>query len=140
MSGPELRYSWQGRVLDRSEGAMRMIVESVLAHSWDDAMPFLLAACNTWIGLPFLCTAGKIGKDGKIFADVVTKSDTKERWVFGTPAELERHCRKLADKIKLSDRDRIAFFDAINRWIVCDFRIDPTMDPLDPDAKRLTVH
>jgi hypothetical protein len=48
--------------------------------------------------------------------------------------------RRLADRLKLSDQERLEFFTCVKRWLVADLRLDPTMDPMDPDAKHLTVH
>ena len=48
--------------------------------------------------------------------------------------------RRLADRLKLSDSDRIEMFKYVQRWVVADRRLDPTFDPQDPDAKRLTTH
>jgi hypothetical protein len=48
--------------------------------------------------------------------------------------------RRLADRLKLTDQERLEFFTCVKRWLVADHRLDPTMDPADPDAKRLTIH
>ena len=53
---------------------------------------------------------------------------------------LRNDFRRLADKIKLSDADRVELFAAVKNWVVADRRLDPTMDPKDPDAKRLVLH
>jgi hypothetical protein len=45
--------------------------------------------------------------------------------------------RRLADRLKLNDADRIELFKCVQRWVVADRRLDPTFDPKDPDAKRL---
>ena len=42
--------------------------------------------------------------------------------------------------VEFAPFDHLAEADLIRRWIVCDFRLDPTMDPADPDAKRLVAN
>jgi hypothetical protein len=45
--------------------------------------------------------------------------------------------RRLADHVKLNDPERIELFKYAQRWVVADRRLDPTLDPQDPDARRL---
>jgi hypothetical protein len=37
------------------------------------------------------------------------------------------------------DKERIEFFEMVKLWLAADERLDPNMNPNDPDAKRL-VH
>lgn len=92
---------------------------------------------------PYLITAGKVAKNGTVVADVAyPKSERieKDAVLYLSEVHLRDDMRRLADELKLVDRDRIEFFTAIKNWLVADRRIDPTMDPRDPDAKRLVVH
>jgi hypothetical protein len=50
---------------------------------------------------------------------------------------MQNDFRRLADRLKLSDADRIEMFKCVQRWVVADRRLDPSFDPRDPDAKRL---
>lgn len=146
-----LRESWQGRVLARAlrdDGSpidpIGGVVLSVLAHNFDEAMPVLLRVMFpgfTSVQLPFLCSAGKIAKTGQVCADMVTRDGQimKMQAFFRNMRAMEREFRKLADRLKFTDQERVALFAAVRRWVVCDFRVDPNMDPRDPDAKRL-VH
>lgn len=149
----ELRDSWQGRLLTRSimvwDGVARprdvigMCVISLLHHNFDEAMPVMLALHNArgW-GAPYLVSAAKIAKNGAVMADFVNNRGFKfkNQSVFVDERAMEGAFRKIADELKFDDSDRIAMFDAVKRWIVCDYRLDPTMDSRDPEAKRLTVH
>jgi hypothetical protein len=138
MSGEELRASWQARVIvGLPESYERKILESVISHNWDDAFPALMNACDTWVYLPHLISAGKISRGGKVFARWINEAGSIETKSFGTLDWLTTAMRKAADRVRLSDAERTAMFAAIARWIVCDFRLDPTMDPFDPDAKHL---
>jgi hypothetical protein len=140
----ELRETWQAKVLLGTSDHMHMCVLSVIAHNFDDAMMTLLTAVygSPWIQGPFLCTAARILKSGQIVADVITPDGRILKWVRLFPGEraMERDFRMLADRLKLDDADRRGLFACVRRWVVCDYRIDPNMNPADPDAKRLVVH
>lgn len=141
----ELCQTWQARALIGAKDRMRMCVISVLAHNFDEeyAIPTLLVATGDWpLKAPFLCTAARILKNGNVVANVVTADGQILKYVklFENERAMESSFRILADKIKLDDRDRRALFAAVRRWVVCDYRLDPNMDPMDPDAKRLVVH
>jgi hypothetical protein len=122
-----------------------MCVLSVLAHNFDDAMLTLLNVLFPGfysIRAPFLCSAARILKSGQIVADVVTADGRIVKWakLFESEKAMEAQFRRLADRLKLNDEDRRGLFVAVKRWVVCDYRIDPNMNPMDPDAKRLVVH
>lgn len=145
----DLRHTWQGRALAEAQGRMMLVVSSMLAHAYDEAMAvmFRVVKPKCWdayqqtLRTPFLCSAGKIWKDGTIVADAILFDGAlKQRKVmFSSSRDFEYECRKLADRLKLSDKERVEFFIVAKNWVVCDYRIDPTMDPRDPDARRL-VH
>lgn len=140
----DLRETWQARALVATRGKTGAVLLSVLAHNFDDAMPTLLRVVFpgfTSITAPFLCSAGRVAKSGAIVADVVQRDGRidKKAVIFGSEREMEREFRYLADRLKLSDRDRVQMFAALKNWVVADHRLDPTFDPKDPDAKRL-VH
>lgn len=137
-----LAETWQAKVLRAADGRLGAVVLSVLAHSFDDAMPTLLRVVFpgfTSIAAPFYCSAGKIAWSGHVCADLVTKDGQiiKMSAVFRDLRQMERKFRRLADGLKLSDQDRLELFTAVRRWVVADYRLDPTMDPADPDARRL---
>lgn len=151
----ELRDAWQGRVLARAlaltAGSARPVsplgacVLSILAHNFDAAMPVLLRVVFPGfvsVGLPFLTSCARIAKTGHIMADMATREGrlAKNQIFFRNARQMESRLRRLADEARLSDADRVEFFEAAKRWVVADYRLDPTMNPADPDAKRLTVH
>lgn len=143
----DLREMWQGRALVAVEGHGRLsaVLLSVLAHNFDEAMPILLRVVFpgfTSINAPFLCSAGKIAKTGAVVADVIDKDGRKHTGVplYRNETALRDDFRKLADRMKLSDADRVEMFKCVQRWVVADMRLDPNMDPKDPDAKRLVLH
>src|SRR5262245_556628 len=139
-----MRDSWQCRALLMAEGRAFSVLLSVLAHTYDDAMPVLLRVTFpgfTSIGAPFLCTAGKVAKSGAIVANMVDFDGciVKDFALYRDETEMRDEFRRLADRLRLSDDDRMEMFKCVQRWVVADRRLDPTMDPRDPDAKRL-VH
>lgn len=145
----DLRATWQGLVLAEAQGRMMLVVCSMLAHSYDDAMPILLRivqpqcwdAAKQSLKLPLLCSCGKVNRLSQIVADVIMSEDAPPicKTMFADERDFEYEFRKLADRLKLSDLERTELFACAKRWVVADFRLDPTMDPKDPDAKRL-VH
>lgn len=140
----ELRQTWQVKALMGSNGHLRMCVLSVLSHNFDEgeAIPTLMMVAGQWpLKAPFLCTAARVLKSGQVVADVV-KGGRVVKWakLFANEKAMESEFRHLADRLKLNDQDRTELFAAVKRWVVCDYRIDPNMNPMDPDAKRLVVH
>jgi hypothetical protein len=142
----DLRRTWQCRALIASQNKhVGVVLLSVLAHTFDDAMPVLLRVAFpglTSISAPFLTTCGRIAKTGHIVADVAWKDGSigKDVAIYNNEIELRDDFRRLADRLRLADRDRDEMFKCVQRWVVADRRLDPTMDPRDPDAKRLTVN
>jgi len=140
-----IRQSWQCRALLHAKGIDFAVVLSALAHSYDDAMLRLLRVAFKGfysIRTPFLGSAGKIDKAGRVCADVVTEYGQvfKQQPLYADEIAFRDAMRRLADRLKLSDQDRVEMLAVAQRWVVCDFRLDPTMDPADPDAKRLVAN
>lgn len=141
----QLRDAWQVRVLAGASGHTQAIVLSILAHNFDGA---ILTLCQvvfpgfTSIKPPFLNSAGRVDKAGRIVADVLEKdgSISKNQVMYPSSIRYRDAMRRLADGLNLSDTERLEFFTCVKRWLVADLRLDPTMDPMDPDAKHLTRH
>lgn len=151
----DLRGTWQASVLEAALVADRhyakprsmagMVLLSIIAHNYDDAMPVLMRVVFPnfqSIAAPFLVSAGKIAKTGHVMADMIDSQGRKftNQRLFKNTKVMEHTMRRFADDFGFDDNERVEFFAAVQRWIVCDFRIDPNMNPLDPDAKRLTVN
>lgn len=139
----DLRGTWQARALASVHGPFRPVLMSVLAHTLDEAFFALCALVipdfDGSIPAPHLTTAAKIDKNGTIVADVVERNGTivKDHVIFANEIQMRDRFRELADRLKLDDVDRVELFKYAQRWVVADRRLDPTMDPRDPDAKRL---
>lgn len=146
----DVRDMWQGQVLAEAEGRMMLVVCSMLAHSYDLAMPVLLAVIQPkcWdherrsLRPPFLTSIGKVDKSGAVVADAMLFDGaliTRDKPVFSSTIDYRDELRRLADRCRLSDEDRRQFFICASNWLASDRRLDPSMNPVDPDAKRL-VH
>lgn len=138
----DLRGSWQGRALAEAKGLTGMVLLSVLSHSYDDALVVLLPIVFPGYvepALPVLASCGKVDKTGAVVADVIDKARrlVKDAVMYPSDVALQNDFRRLADRLKLSDDERIELFKCVQRWVVADRRLDPTFDPKDPDAKRL---
>ena len=138
-----LRESWRGRVLAESKGPTQDVVLSIMAHNFAGA---ILTLCQVvWPGFVGLeagfVSAGRIDKSGRVVADYGHRNGTitKDMVVYRSDVEYRDAMRRLADRLKLSDQDRLEFFTCVKRWLVADRRLDPTMDYRDPDARRI-VH
>jgi hypothetical protein len=154
----DLAETWQSRVLRETcrmaalgilapKGKLGGVMLSMFAHNLDAGpLAILLKAVFPGfyaIGAPFICSAAKIDKAGRIVADVVHQDNAppeKGHELFRCSRDMEATFRRLADRLRLDDIDRLKLFTAARSWVVADRRLDPTMDPRDPDARRLTVH
>jgi hypothetical protein len=141
----DLADRWQAKLLRSCRAARHydktaMVLISVLATNYDELMLPLLKGIGLYEPpLPCLITSGKIAKSGAVFATAMFEWGKKNVVLYKDEIELRDNFRRLADKAKLTDAERIEMFDAIRRWVVADFRLDPTMNPSDPDARCL-VH
>lgn len=138
----DLRGLWPCRAMVEAKGKLGMVLLSVLAHTFDEAMPVLLRVAFPGFiepALPCLISAGRVAKSGAIVADMIDREGGKHTRCPIYPSEtvLRDEFRRLADKLKLDDADRTELFKCVQRWVVADMRLDPNFDPKDPDAKRL---
>ncbi|WP_316176252.1 hypothetical protein [Bradyrhizobium sp. SZCCHNRI1073] len=146
MDAHQLRESWQGRALRyaRNNPQLRTCLLSVFADNYDETLPFLLHAVTGTMSVqtPFYCTNPKINKRGHIVADLLGSDGFRYRdaAIFLSTAQMEATFRRLADRLKLSDDDRLDLFICARHWVKADQRLDPTMDRRDPDARRLVLN
>ena len=125
-------------------------MRSMLAHAYDEAMPILFRVVrpSCWdesrqsLRAPFLCSIAKIDKASRVVADAILFDGAlrvRDKVIYMSTRDFETEMRKLADVARLDDAERVAFFTCTKNWIAADQRLDPTMNPADPDARRL-VH
>lgn len=144
----DLRETWQARALAHTYGTpLGAVMLSVLAHNFDEHMPTLLRVVipgypNVPAPVPMIASAARIAKNGAVVAKVVDRDGTEyaNHKIYDSEIKMRDVFRRLADVLKFNDSDREQMFIAAQNWVVADRRLDPTMDPKDPDAKRLVVH
>jgi hypothetical protein len=138
-----VRQTWQARCLLAAEGKTGAVLLSILAHNFEERLMFICRAIgfSSYLPAPFLTSAATIEKNGAVVAKMMCRDGReRRRALYASERDLRDDFRRLADRVKLSDTSREQLFLAIKNWVVADRRLDPTMDPKDPDAKRLTIH
>lgn len=143
----DLPGSWQVRALREAKGQTITALESVLEHTYEHILLIMIEAAFPFRArpieptLPCVASTVKVDKTGAIVGDIIDKEHrvTKDVVIYRSEIEMQNDFRRLADRMKLSDADRIEMFKCVQRWVVADRRLDPSFDPQDPDAKRL-VH
>ncbi len=122
----DLRDTWQARCIAESTGRTRAVILIVLAMNYTNAMQTLLRVCGFRdINRPFLSSGATIALSGKLICDVTEKSGlVAPAVVYENTDELNRDMRGLADKLKLTDKERLEMTAAIQRWVVADQRVD----------------
>jgi hypothetical protein len=113
---------------------------SMLCHSYEESAVVLyqLLFGSEKVQAPYLESCGRIDKNGTIVARVRCRDAViREQVIYSGEIALRDDFRRLADQLKLCDADRVELFGCVKRWVVADRRLDPAMDPKDPDAKRL---
>lgn len=140
----DLRVTWQGRCVAAAKGTTAAVLMSVLCHNYEEAARWLydlIFPGGIVVPAPYLESAGRVAKNGAIIAKLKERDGiTRWRAIYSSEIALRDDFRRLADHLKLSDKDRTELFGAVKRWLVADRRLDPNMDPKDPDAKRLVAN
>ncbi len=122
----DLRETWQARVIAESAGKTRAVVLIVLSMSYSNAMRTLLRVLDYRdISRPFLSSGATIQLSGKLTCDVTEKSGlVAPAVVYESTDDLNRDMRSLADKVHMTDAERVEFTAAIQRWVVQDLRVN----------------
>jgi hypothetical protein len=122
----DLRETWQARAIAESTGKTRAVVLIVLTMSYSSAMKTLLRVLGYRdISRPFLSSGATIQLGGKLTCDVTEKSGlVAPAVVYDSTDDLNRHMRALADKVHMTDSERVEFTAAIQRWVVADLRVN----------------
>jgi hypothetical protein len=138
----DLRASWQARALAETGGHMA----PCCCRCWRTISTMPCPSCcaspipaSPRLPRRFIAPRASSPRSGQIVADVVTTDGqiVKDAKVFDSEIQMRDAFRRLADRMKLSDSDRVEMFKCVQRWVVADRRLDPNFDPKDPDAKRL---
>lgn len=128
-----LRDSWQCRCLAESQDRLWRVVLAVLAHNFADALLVLLKVTYPqFAGLkrPLILGGATIARNGTVMCEVAPdRTGESPFWhetqvIYDSQDELVADFRRLADRLKLSDADRMGMITAVQRWVVADLRID----------------
>lgn len=125
----ELRDMWQSRALRESKGTFQRVLLAVFAEAYPTALETLLMVTFkgfTDISRPFLRGYAEITPAGWVVCDQIDRDGAVRRTaIYENEARLLWDARKLADKLKLSDKDRTELFDLLRKWIAADRRVGP---------------
>lgn len=121
--------NWKIRALANSYDLMWRVVLAVLVHNYPDEWLLICQEAHPgFAGLkrPLIMGGAVVAVNGKIVADIMKDGMAKpaREVLFDSGAQLGDEFRKLADKLKLSDRDRIEMVRAVTNWVVADLRFD----------------
>jgi hypothetical protein len=121
----EVRAMWQARVLLGSSGKMQRVVIVALAKEYPQALQALLRACGIEdLERPFLCSYATITPSGRVACEMIEKDGSKKFVaIYHNEDEFISEMRKLADKLKLSDKDRTEMFLVLQKWVASDRRV-----------------
>jgi hypothetical protein len=124
----KLRDTWQARALAESTGRAQAVVLIVLFHAYTKIIKTLLRVVFPGmrdIQPPFISSGATIILNGKLVADVTYGSGlAAKKIIYESTDELNREMRDLADRLKLTDPERLEFTAAIQKWVVADQRVD----------------
>lgn len=126
----EIREMWQSRALRAADGKMRRVLVAALTKEYPAAIVTLLKV--TFPGFiefepPIFIGYASIQPDGKVACEAgevrlgVTYRGLLP--VFDSEQQFIYEMRKLADRLKLSDRDRTEMFTVLQKWVASDRRI-----------------
>jgi hypothetical protein len=124
----KLRDTWQARVLAESDGLTRAVVLIVLFHAYTKVIKTLLRVVFPGmrdIPTPYFSSGATILLNGKVACDLSYGGGiTVPKIIYESTDELNRAMRDLADRLKLTDPERLEFTAAIQKWVVADQRVD----------------
>jgi hypothetical protein len=123
----EIRAMWQSRALAESSGKLRKVLIIALAKEYPGAFVTLMKV--TFPGfidleLPMFLSYAHIALDGSIICEWMNKAkirrpvrvyENEDAFIYAT--------RKLADGLKLDDRDRTEMFTVLQKWVASDRRV-----------------
>ena len=130
----KLRDEWQCRLLAGTDETEFAVTLAMLANLYYEAMHTMLLVVFPGfkqLQLPMLTGFATIAPDGKVLCDYIDRDQViwRQRPIYDSEDELIGAFRRIADKLKFNDRDRIAMFAALKRWVSRDMRIKPGGEP-----------
>jgi hypothetical protein len=127
-SAEELRTSWQCRCLAEATGRVAHVIMAVLRNEYNEHMPVLLRIAFpnfVDVSLPTLIGCAAIARNGKVICRIMKRDHSLDvEAIYDSQEQLRVEVARLADTLKLLDTERVALFEAVQRWVVMDARID----------------
>ena len=123
----ELRGMWQGRALAETKGRLFVVALAIISFEWPTALPILLRVVFPGfrdIARPFIDSYATVDKFGRVVARVMTNSGARLQVIYETEGEMVKEFRDLADRLKLSDAERIEMTGVLKKWVAADHRVD----------------
>lgn len=122
----EIRNMWQSRALRQSSDKLRKVLIVALAKEYPQAIDTLLKVTFPGfvdIDLPMFISYAHIDLGGNIVCDMIDKDGVKVVAQIGTEDSFISAVRKLADEVKLDDKDRSEMFTVMQKWVASDQRV-----------------
>jgi hypothetical protein len=124
----QIEEMWQCRALRASDGRMRQVMLVMLAKEYAAAMPVLLRVAFPGfvdLSLPMLVGYATIVWSGRMLCDLMDRDGIiKKETIYDSVEEFIAEARRLADGLKLNDKDRYEMFTVLQKWVVADHRIN----------------
>jgi hypothetical protein len=123
----EIRQMWQSRALRESAGKLRKVLIIALAKEYPAAFVTLMKV--TFPGfvdleLPMFLSYAHIALDGSIICEWMNKAKIRRPVrVYPDENAFIYETRKLADGLKLDDKDRVEMFTVLQKWVASDRRV-----------------
>lgn len=129
----KLRDEWQCRLLAAAEETEFAVTLAMLANLYYEAMHTMLLVVFPGfkqLQLPMLSGFATIAPDGKVLCDFIDSNRTlhRNRPIYDSEDDMIGAFRRIADRLKFKDADRIAMFAALKRWTSRDMRIKPAIE------------
>ncbi len=126
----EIRETWQSRALRTATGKLQRVLLVALAKEYPQALTTLLLVTfgTTEFSRPFFSGYATIAPSGRIVCEVIgddyETNGKRTVEVYRTENLFIYEMRKLADELKLVDKDRTEMFTVLQKWVASDRRIN----------------
>lgn len=122
----EIRLMWQARALLGSKDKIQRVLLVAIAKEYPEAFKTMLRAIGIRdINRPFLCSYAWIVPSGHIVCEMIDDVGRKRKIaVYDNENAFIYDMRKLADDLKLDDKDRTEMFTVLQKWVTRDERVN----------------
>lgn len=111
-AGTDLRDTWQWKLLVATEGRASHLITRAMFH-------------NNGSHYPRMAYSAVIDKEGYVTCDMALTADQAD-WYHKVPVDhvikVRDGFRRIADELKLNDKDRTELFEVLASWMATDLR------------------